>query len=92
MSEDIEESIGTLAGKSLEDMFDLIHRMHATQILKRLKKGNLSAAEMNAVSKFLSDNNITGVRNSNDALKKLEDFFSAYDETQEDIDLIPNRH
>jgi hypothetical protein len=57
--------------RSLEELFDLIHRMQAENILALLQSGSVSAQEMNAINKFLADNNITGIKKSNKSLQSL---------------------
>lgn len=67
--------------RSLEELFDLIHRKQAENILALLEGGTLSAQEMNAINKFLSDNNVTGVKKSNKALQSLTDGLDAYNKS-----------
>lgn len=63
----------------LEDVFDLIHRKMADRLLELLEGDEpLTAQELNAISKFLSDNNITGIRDKNKGLSKLSEGFAAY--------------
>ena len=64
---------------TMEDLFDMIHKGQAENMLKILQSGVVSSAEMSAINKFLSDNNITGVRGSNKTLNKLEAGLAAYD-------------
>lgn len=66
---------------TLEELFDLIHRKQAEGMLKRLEEGALTAQEWNAINKFLSDNNVTGVKGENAALKKLSDGLDAFEQS-----------
>lgn len=75
--------------KSMEELFDLIHRKQAEGILDLLKRGELSASELNAINKFLSDNNITGIRGSNKTLNKLSAAAEAYD--ADNVEAFPVR-
>lgn len=70
----------TYENKSLEDIFDLIHRKQAEKLLALLDDDDreITPQELNAITKFLSDNNITGVRGGNSGLKKLSDGFEAF--------------
>ena len=73
---------------SMEELFDKIHRMQAENIVKLLESGDLSASEINAINKFLSDNNITGVRGSNKTLNRLSEALAAYDSNE---NVVPMR-
>lgn len=64
---------------TMEELFDLIHRKQAEGMLELLKRGDLTAQEMNAINKFLSDNNVTGVKSENAALKNLSDGLAAFE-------------
>lgn len=66
---------------SLDELFDLIHRKQAEGMLDLLERGDLTAQEMNAISKFLSDNNVTGIKGENTALKKLSEGLAAFEES-----------
>lgn len=65
---------------TLEKLFDLIHRKQAESLLALIERGDLTAQEYNSISKFLSDNNITGLRNSNPSLGKLAEGLKAFEE------------
>jgi len=67
--------------RSLEELFDLIHRKQAEGMLTLLEQGGITAQEMNAINKFLADNNITGIKNDNPALQKLTDGLKSFDES-----------
>jgi hypothetical protein len=65
--------------RSLEELFDLIHRKQAEGILEILERGDVTAAEINAINKFLADNNVTGIKGENKALNKLSDGLAAFE-------------
>ena len=66
--------------KSLEDIFDSIHRKQAERLLEILDSGGpLTAQEFNAISKFLSDNGISGVTGENKALTDLQEGLAKYE-------------
>jgi len=67
--------------QTLEQLFDSIHRKQAEGMLKLLEKGGLAASEMNAINKFLADNNVTGIKNDNPGLKKLSEGLAAFEES-----------
>lgn len=67
--------------RTLEELFDLIHRKQAEGILAILERGDVTAQEINAINKFLADNNVTGVKGENKALKKLSDGLAAYEQS-----------
>jgi|TARA_R110001606_G_scaffold388303_2_gene553533 hypothetical protein len=60
-----------MSKRSLEELFDLIHLKQAEHILSLLESGELTAQEINAINKFLSDNSVTGVKKSNKSLQNL---------------------
>lgn len=67
--------------RSLEEIFDLIHRKQAERLLEILESDNpVSPQAFNAINKFLTDNNITGVKKDNKALSALSDGLDAYEE------------
>lgn len=67
--------------RTMQDLFDLIHRKQAEGMLDLLQRGDLTAQEMNAINKFLSDNNVTGVKGENTALNKLSAGLAAYEQS-----------
>lgn len=69
-----------MSERTLEELFDLIHRKQAEAMLSLLEGGELSAQEMNAINKFLADNNVTGIKADNTGLKKLSDGLAAYEQ------------
>lgn len=66
--------------KTMEELFDLIHRKQAESMLELLEGGIVSAQEWNAINTYLRQNNITGVKGENEALNKLSDGLAAFDE------------
>jgi len=75
--------------KKLEDLFDELHKLQATTLLDALKSGDVSPQLHNAINKFLSDNNVTGIKAENTALKKLSDGLEAYDSGENVSKLFP---
>lgn len=66
--------------KKMEDIFELIHRKQAERLLELLEgDAPLTAQEFNAISKFLSDNNVTGVKETNPGLQRLDAGFTAFE-------------
>lgn len=69
---------------TMEELFDLIHRKQAESLLKLLEAGDLTPPMYSAINKFLSDNNISGVRNKDSTLNKLSDGLDAFEASQAD--------
>ena len=74
---------------TLEQLFDLIHKKQAETMLKMLEDGDVSPQALNAINKFLSDNNVTGIKAENGALKKLSDGLKAYEEGDNVTSMFP---
>jgi hypothetical protein len=79
--------------KTLEEIFDLIHKKQAERLLAILESDEpVSPQAFNAINKFLSDNNISGVKKENKALTALSDGLDAYeDEMSGNISMFPPR-
>lgn len=72
-----------MSEKSMEGIFALIHRKQAERLLEILESGEpLTAQEFNSISKFLSDNNVTGIKETDAGLKALSDGFAAFDSSK----------
>ncbi|WP_432473740.1 hypothetical protein [Amphritea sp. HPY] len=69
-----------MSERTMESLFDLIHRKQAEAILEILENGGVTAQELNAINKFLADNNITGIKSDNAGLKKLSDGLDEFDQ------------
>lgn len=66
--------------RKMEDIFALIHRKQALKLLEILESEEpLTAQELNAISKFLSDNNVTGIKETDAGLKSLSDGLAAFE-------------
>lgn len=66
---------------SLEQLFDKIHRQQAEAMLKILQTGeDIPPSAFSAINKFLSDNQITGLRDSNKTLDALANGLEAYEQ------------
>lgn len=48
-----------------DDTLDLIHKLLAADMLKRLEEGGLEAKDWAAITKFLKDNNVDAIKTSN---------------------------
>lgn len=82
--------MSTHSDKSMEDIFDLIHRRQAERLLEILESDrDVTAQEFNAINKFLSDNSISGVRGSNKALDSLASGLADYEAG--DVSMFPVR-
>ena len=66
--------------RSLEDLFDLIHKKQATVMLEMLESGEVQASTLGAINRFLSDNNITGVRGKDKGAQKLAEGLKKFNE------------
>ena len=75
----------------MKELFDLIHRKQAETMLKMLEEGDVSPQALNAINKFLSDNNISGVPKDNAALKRLSDGLAAYEEG-DNVSMFPSQY
>jgi len=65
---------------SLEELFALIHKKQAVRMCQLLEDEVVSPQALNAINKFLADNNITGVLDESDSLKKLSEGLEAYED------------
>lgn len=74
---------------ALEDLFDKMHRLQAETFITALEKGEVSPQMHNAINKFLSDNNVTGIKAENSSLKKLSDGLAAYEEGDNIHNIFP---
>lgn len=76
---------------SMEELFNLIHRKQAETMLELLEGGDVSPQALNAINKFLSDNNISGIKGENKALNNLSEGLAAYEEG-DNVSMFPGRN
>ena len=76
--------------KSMQELFDLIHRGQAEKMLEALERDDVSPQMLSAINKFLADNNVSGIKGENKAVNSLSAGLAAYEGGTSDA-IFPTR-
>jgi hypothetical protein len=76
--------------KTMQELFDLIHRGQAEKMLEALDGEDISPQMLSAINKFLADNGVSGVKGENKAISSLSAGLAAYEEGGSDV-IFPTR-
>lgn len=73
---------------NLEDLLNDIHSEIASALLKKIKDGTATSADLSVARQFLKDNNITAVPTKGNPLDALNDQFSDLPTFEEEDNVV----